>query len=343
MSHALHDVPLEALVAELAARSKAAAPAERPLLSFVSPCFNEAENIEALVTRIAAACKAAGIERWESILVENGSVDGSAALMERLHASEPRVRMVQLSRNFGYQGAITCGLAHARGEFVAVLDGDLQDPPELVPKFLDKANEGFDVVYGVRKKRQEGPAKRFAYWAFYRLWKATSDVQVPLDAGDFCVMRRNVVDVLVSLPEKQRFQRGLRAWSGFRQTGYEYERDARAAGETKFNLRGMVALALDGLIAYSVVPLRMMMLLGAVITFGALALSVAQGVARVLAYAGMAVVPGFLPPGLTQINLLLTSLIGFNTLCIGVVGEYVGRIYAEVKQRPVYVVKRTLP
>lgn len=312
-------------------------------LSCVIPIYNEADNIGPLCERIAAACAGAGIAAYEVILVENGSWDGSDALITALHARDSRFKMVQLSRNFGYQGAISAGLAHARGEWISILDGDQQDPPELIPVFLAKAKEGFDVVYGTRVKRDETLFRRVAYAAFYRLWKATARIKVPLDAGDFCVMHRRVAMCIAAMPERQRFVRGLRAWSGFRQTGVPYERPGRTEGETKFNFGSMVGLALDGILAYSFVPLRLMFLSGVVVATAAVALGTIQAILRIMAWSGYGEdMFGVLPPGLTQINVLITFLLGFNILCVGVLGEYVGRIYEEVKQRPIFIVRRAL-
>lgn len=312
-------------------------------LSFVMPAFNEAKNIEPLTRRIERVCQEKSIERYEVVFVENGSTDDSEMILRRLHQENPRIKMVQLSRNFGYQGGISAGLAHARGEWVAVMDGDQQDPPELVPDMLLKAKQGYEVVYGVRVKRHEGVGKRLAYAGFYRLWKASAHIDVPLDAGDFCVLHRKVVDCITSMPERQRLIRGLRAWSGFKQIGLPYERQGRKEGQSKFNLRTMIALGLDGLLSYSVAPLRFMTITGFFVASLSFLVGIVQAVFRILNWLGIATLPGILPPGLTQINLLITFLLGFNILCIGVAGEYIGRIYEEVKHRPIFVVKARLP
>jgi dolichol-phosphate mannosyltransferase len=314
-----------------------------PELSCVIPIYNEAANIEPLCSRIAAAFAEHDIEEFEVLLIENGSWDESAELIQRRHFADSRFKMIQLSRNFGYQGAISAGLAHFRGEWVAILDGDQQDPPELIPTFLSKAKEGFDVVYGVRAKRQETLFRRAAYAAFYRLWKATARIKVPLDAGDFCVMHRRVAASIAAMPERQRFVRGLRAWSGFRQTGIPYNRPQRAEGETKFDLNSMVGLALDGILAYSVVPLRLMFISGVIVAAGSVLIGTVQAILRIMTWMGWDESHfGVMPPGLTQINVLLTFLLGFNILCTGVLGEYIGRIYEEVKQRPIFIVRRSL-
>lgn len=316
--------------------------ADPPFLSCVIPVYNEAANIEPLCRRIERTCRESDIAKYEVIIVENGSWDESETIIRRLHSENPRVKMLQLSRNFGYQGGISAGLAYARGEWVAVLDGDQQDPPELIPAMLDRAKEGFEIVYGVRARRSEGMTRKLAYAAFYRFWKATARIKVPLDAGDFCVMHRRVVACITSIPERQRFVRGLRAWCGFRQTGIEYERGPRSGSESKFDLLGMINLSLDGLLSYSVVPLRLMTLSGFLVAFLAFITGMLHVSLRVIAWIGFPPMFGLLPPGLTEINLLVTFLLGFTILCVGIVGEYVGRIYEEVKQRPIFIVRTKL-
>lgn len=306
------------------------------------PAYNELENIEPLVRRIRDACAAHGLTDYEMVFVENGSWDGSEALLRRLHEEDPRVQMVRLSRNFGYQGAISTGLKYATKEWVALLDGDQQDPPELVLEMLVKALGGFDVVYGVRTKRQEHFFKRLSYKLYYRFLRSMADTPIPLDAGEFGVMHRKVVDVINSLPERQRFTRGLRAWVGFRQAPYEYDRDARAEGKTKFNLYGMISLAFDGLFAFSIVPIRMMIWLGAVVVFLSLVLNAVTLVAWIASQFGYQPLVGLMPLGLTQLSLVFSLILGFIILGLGVIGEYVGRIYEEVKARPISIVAEVL-
>ncbi len=313
-----------------------------PLLSFVVPAFNEADNLGPLLTRIVAAFDGHGIQDFEVLFIENGSSDGSDALLRELHAADPRVKMIQLSRNFGYQGAISAGLHFARGRWVALLDGDQQDPPELLVEMLDKARGGYDVVYGIRKKRKEGLLMRIAYRAFYRLWRMTANIQIPLDASEFSVISRRVVDVMNTLPERQRFTRGLRAWSGFRQTGIPYDRDSRGEGETKFSLWGNVSLAMDALFAFSIVPIRATIALGAVVTVVSLLVAFGNALFWFVRLFNPASSTGTLPRGLTQTNLMFSVLLGMVLLCLGVIGEYVGRIFEEVKNRPVFVVRETL-
>ena len=313
-----------------------------PFLSFVVPAFNEEPNIEPIASRIADSCRNAKISDYEILFVENGSTDRSADLIRRLHAGDSRIGMVQLSRNFGYQGSIAAGLAYAKGEWVAILDGDQQDPPELIPKFLEKAQAGFDVVYGVRRRRPEGILKRSAYKIFYRLWRWSAEIEVPVDASEFCVMNRKVVDTINRMPERQRFTRGLRAWVGFRQTGLLYDRGYRGAGSSKFTFFDMIDLALDGLLAYTIVPIRLMIVLGLLLTGFFVLVSFVNVIVWILNQFGIYSSVGLLPLGLTQINVTISLLLGFVILCLGLVGEYVGRVYEEVKQRPLFVVNDTL-
>jgi dolichol-phosphate mannosyltransferase len=314
-----------------------------PTLSFVIPVYNESSNIVPLAGRIATTCTANGLHDFEIVFVENGSWDGSDRILRDVHEQDPRIKVIQLSRNFGYQGGLSAGLAYARGEWVAVLDGDQQDPPELIPAMLGRArNEGFEVVYGVRRKRKEGFVQRLMYRTFYRIWKMTANIEVPLDASEFAVMHRKVVDVMNRMPERQRFNRGLRAWSGFRQTGFDYDRHERQGGESKFGLVGSMSLAMDGIFAYSIVPIRLTILLGVLVTTLSVVIAVANTIFWVISLFDPAAEAGTMPRGLTQTNLIFTGLFGMVLLCLGVIGEYVGRVFEEVKNRPLFVIKDTL-
>ncbi|MHB1218459.1 MAG: glycosyltransferase family 2 protein [Alphaproteobacteria bacterium] len=312
------------------------------MLSFVIPAYNEQDNIAPLTRRIEIACANAGIEAYEVLYVENGSNDATESAIRDAHSRNNRVKFVQLSRNFGYQGAITAGLTFANGDWVAILDGDQQDPPELILEMLKKAKEGYEVIYGVRIKRQERWLKRTAYRMFYRLWRSLSDVAVPLDAGEFCVLNRRVVNVINRLPERQRFVRGLRAWSGFRQAGMPYVREARGEGESKFRFSGMLNLAMDGLLAYSVVPLHLMFFAGLIVTALSLFVTFINLIVWLLDQLGVHSPVGLLPTGLTQLTLMFTFLFGVVILFLGTIGAYVGRIYEEVKARPHFIVQATL-
>ena len=309
-------------------------------LSVVIPCYNEQSVLPLLRERLLNALTQFGIS-WEVVFVDDGSRDNTFRELERIHLSDPRFKVISFSRNFGHQAAISAGLAHAKGEAVAIMDADLQDPPEILESALKKLREGYDVVYAIRRKRKENLPKRIAYALFYRVLKGAAEVDIPLDSGDFCVMSRKVVDVLRSMPERNVFVRGLRAWTGFRQCGIEYERQARAAGETKYPFRKLLKLALDGIFAFSTLPLQAAVYIG----FAAMAVSVLGGVFvviwRVIGFSFMGHRAHELPGWTAAITLAL-FFSGIQLLILGVMGEYIGRIYGEVKQRPRWIVRETL-
>jgi dolichol-phosphate mannosyltransferase len=301
-----------------------------PELSVVVPLYNECENLGELYRRLTAVLEA---ERhpYEIVLVDDGSRDETPALIDDLAERDPRVSVVHLSRNFGHQAAVSAGLDHALGRAVAVMDGDLQDPPELLPALLSLWRQGHEVVYAVRRTRREHALKRFAYAAFYRILRAVSDLDIPLDSGDFCLMDRAVVDVLVHLPERQRFVRGLRAFVGFRQVGLAYDRAAREAGEPKYTLRAMVGLAVDGLVSFSGFPLRLVTRLGLVSLVASLLLG-CWVVADALVYrAG--------PRAWPAVAALVVFMGSVQLVSLGVLGEYVRRIFLEVTGRPTYIAR----
>lgn len=311
-----------------------------PTLSILIPCYNEAAVLPLLRPRLQQALEALGIS-WEVVFVDDGSRDTTLKQLAQIHREEPRFKVLSLSRNFGHQAALCAGLAQVAGEFVAVLDADLQDPPELLGRCLEKLREGYDVVYAIRTKRKESLLKRAAYAAFYRGLRAIAEVEIPLDSGDFCVMRRNVVEAMRSLPERNVFLRGLRAWSGFRQIGLEYERQARAAGETKYPFKRLVRLATDGVFAFSTAPLRIATWLG----FGGVGVSILLGAFIVAWRLGGFRFMGHTAhelPGWTAFVCLMLFLGGVQFMILGILGEYIGRIYAEVKRRPRWVAKEAL-
>ncbi|MDA0711557.1 MAG: glycosyltransferase family 2 protein, partial [bacterium] len=230
-------------------------------LSVVIPVYNEATGLTELRRRLTETLEKDQIS-FEVIMVDDGSQDDSRKLMVEFHQTDERFRALFLSRNFGHQIAITAGMMHASGDTVAIMDADLQDPPEAIPTFVKKLREGYDVVYGVRRKRKEHIFKRLAYYVFYRLLAKLSDYPIPLDSGDFCLMTRRMVDHLNRMPEKHRYLRGLRAWSGFMQTGIEYERESRYSGKSKYTVTKLFNLALDGLISFSAIPVRLIIQFG---------------------------------------------------------------------------------
>jgi glycosyltransferase involved in cell wall biosynthesis len=309
-------------------------------LSIVIPCYNEADVLPLLRERLTQSLEKLGVS-WEVVLVDDGSRDSTFKQLSALHQLEPRFKAIGLSRNFGHQAAISAGLAHAAGEAVAIMDADLQDPPEILADCLAKLREGFDVVYAVRRKRKENFLKRGAYALFYRLLKLVAEVEIPLDSGDFCVMSRRFVDVLRQIPERNVFMRGLRAWSGFRQTGVEYERGARAAGQTKYPLAKLLKLAMDGVFAFSTVPLRLATYLG----FAVVGLSLCAGLFiigwRLAGWRFMGHTAQELPGWAAVVGVAL-FFGGIQLVLLGIMGEYLGRIYTEVKHRPRWVVRQAL-
>jgi len=308
------------------------------MISIVIPIYNEEENLDMLQQRITEA--APGWEDdYEVVLVDDGSRDRSAEMMRRMADQDEHFRIISLSRNFGHQAAISAGIKAAEGDCVVVMDGDLQDPPEELHRFLAKWREGYDVVFAIRTKRKEGFFKRTAYKSFYRLLGGISDIEIPLDSGDFCVMDRKVVDVLnQEMPERSRFVRGLRAYAGFRQIGISYEREARHAGEAKYTFQKLVKLALDGIFDFSTFPLRLATYLGFIIAIPSFLAGIFFIVHRIFDFK----VLGYSPtdtPGLASLAVGMFFLGGVMLLIMGILGEYLGRIYYEVKQRPFYIVR----
>ncbi|MGB5593180.1 MAG: glycosyltransferase family 2 protein [Crocosphaera sp.] len=302
---------------------------ETPKYSLIIPIYNEEETIPELYQRVSnIMTRLDGVV--ELILVNDGSRDNSLTLIRELHQKDPRVCYLSLARNFGHQTAVTAGLNFARGQVVVILDADLQDPPELIPDMIDKWRQGYEVVYAQRlKRKQEGWFKRFTAYIFYRLLRRLADVDIPADTGDFCLMDRQVVDVLNAMPENNRYIRGLRAWIGFRQTAVKFERDPRFAGEVKYTFRKSFSLALNSLISFSRVPLRLSTYLGL------LSALVALVMAFLVLYWRLHE-PNSPITGLATIMIAIFFLGSVQLVCLGILGEYIGRIYEEVKGRPLY-------
>jgi dolichol-phosphate mannosyltransferase len=310
------------------------------MISIIVPAFNEADGLHLLHRRIVD-CADAWDDDYEIILIDDGSTDNTLAIAEEIGSGNPRFKVVALSRHFGHQPAVTAGLRHASGDVVAILDADLQDPPEELHRFFQKCREGYDVVYAIRTKRKEGFVKRACYKLYYRLLSSLANIAIPLDAGDFCVLNRRAVDALNSLPERGRFVRGLRSWIGLRQLGLEYERQARTVGEPKYTLGKLVQLALDGVINFSSKPLRLIMVAG--VLLGTFSLAVAGIV--LVQYAFDITIWVYNPrhqPGWTSLMLAVLFLSSAQLFCLGIIGEYVGRLFDEVKRRPVYMVGKTV-
>ncbi|MER5940423.1 glycosyltransferase family 2 protein [Streptomyces sp. NPDC001928] len=303
-----------------------------PLLSVVVPVFNNATTLRELHRRLRGALTPIGT--FEILFVDDGSSDGSADIIGELHREDPSVRLLRLSRNFGQQAALSAGLDVARGTAVVMLDADLQDPPELIGDLVERWRAGHEVVYMVRRTRKEGPLKRLSYALFYRVFRYLADIEVPLASGDFALLDRKVVAVLRSMPERSRFLRGLRSWSGFRQAAVEYDRAARPSGESQYTLRRLAKLAADGLLGFSSVPLRLVSSVGlATAAAGAVMVTLVL-LARLSALS--------LPVGWTSTISVILLVGGAQLTTIGMVGAYIARIYHEVKKRPLYIVMERL-
>jgi dolichol-phosphate mannosyltransferase len=300
-------------------------------LSLVIPIFNEAIIFEKLKRRLIDVIPSLP-SPVEILLVNDGSTDETGALISELCRQDSHFVGVHLARNFGHQMAVCAGLEVTRGAAVAVLDGDLQDPPEILSTFYAKLGEGYDVVYAVRRKRKENPAKRFFYWAFYRLLAAMTPIEIPLDSGDFGIMSRRVVEALKTMPERRRFVRGMRSYVGFKQTGLTYERHERAGGQPKYTFRKLLTLATDGIFTFSETPLRLATVAG----FCAAGFSLLYGAYLLI----QRLVVGYNLPGFATLAVGLFFLGGVQLICLGILGEYIGRIHHEVKQRPPYIIDR---
>jgi dolichol-phosphate mannosyltransferase len=310
------------------------------LLSIVLPAYNEQDVLQMTYDRFTAAlpaiCREFGLD-YEIIFVNDGSKDRTAAMLDAFTERDPHIRAVHLARNFGHQAAITAGMNVARGDVVAIMDCDLQDPPEVLPQFLAKWRDGYQVVFAVRRKRKEWFGKRFAYWSFYRLMRAISELDIPLDSGDFCLIDRSALTLLNHLPERQRFVRGLRTWVGLRQVGVEYERDARAAGVPQYTFRKLLKLAADGLVSFSSVPLRMVTR-AAVMAFAfacVLSLWVIYISFREWELPADAVKT---PRGWASTAIIVLIMGSMQLLSLGIIGEYLSRIFVEVKGRPTFLI-----
>ncbi len=300
-------------------------------LSLVIPMFNEAVIFDQVKRRLIDTLPTLP-SPVEVVLVNDGSTDETGKFISELCRQDSHFVGVQLARNFGHQMAVCAGLEVARGEAVAVLDGDLQDPPEILPAFYAKLCEGYDVVYAVRQKRKENPLKRLLYWAFYRLLAVMTPIEIPLDSGDFGMMSRRVVDMLKMMPERRRFVRGMRSYIGFKQTGLAYERQHRAGGQPKYTFRKLLALATDGIFTFSETPLR----LATVVGFCVAGVSILYGAYLFI----QRLVVGYNLPGFATLAVGLFFIGGVQLICLGILGEYIGRIHHEVKQRPPYIIDR---
>jgi dolichol-phosphate mannosyltransferase len=300
------------------------------VITVVVPLYNEQENVRELHRRLVLVLEPLEVS-YEIMFVDDGSRDGTARLMRELQQQNPCVTALHLSRNFGHQAAVSAGIDHAAGRAVIVMDGDLQDPPELLPRFIEKWREGHDVIYAVRQHRKEGRIKRLGYFCFYRLLGAVSEFEIPLDSGDFCLMDRRVVDVLKHLPERMRFVRGLRSFVGFRQIGITYNRAAREAGKPKYTFGALAMLAIDGLISFSSYPLRLVTYLGVVTILVAIGL--------LLWVLSDALYHRTAPQGWASTLVTVLFMGSIQLFSLGIIGEYIRLIFLETKGRPTYIVR----
>ncbi len=307
---------------------------KKPTYTIIAPIYNEVENIPLLYSRVSEVMEKTG-EPWEFVMVDDGSSDGSTEKILKLQSKDEKVRAVIFARNFGHQIAVTAGLDTSKGEAVIIIDADLQDPPEVILDLIQKWKEGYEVVYAVRSKREgESWFKLFTASAFYRVIQRITDVNIPTDTGDFRLLDRKVVQVMNGMREKHRFLRGMSVWVGFRQTGVEYEREERFAGETKYPLKKMIRFASDAITGFSYFPLQLAMYLG----FIAAGFSIVS--IPVVIFLRVTGSQAFFGQATTLIAVLFLG--GVQLISLGLLGEYVGRLYDEAKDRPLYIVRENL-
>ena len=302
-------------------------------ISIIVPIYNSASFMGNLLKAIDAQKH---ISNWdlELVLVDDGSRDNSYQKITELAASYPYIKGIKLSKNFGHQIAVKTGLSNATGDYIAIIDDDLQDPPSLLPEFFSYLDKGYDVAYGVRKKRKESFVKKIGYTGFYRLLKSLSETDIPLDSGDFCVMKKHVVDNMLKFKEKNPFLRGIRAWVGFKQIGVEYERQARLEGESGYTLKKLLKIAMDGIFSFSTVPIRVITVLGIL------------GLCFAVIYSSLVIygllVHGIHVKGFATLAIIISFFSSLILICLGIIGEYIVRIYNEVRDRPYVIIEETI-
>jgi len=302
-------------------------------ISIIVPIYNSSAFMHSLIAAIEAQ-RITSNWNLELVLVDDGSRDKSFEKIEDFTRQFSYIKGIKLSRNFGHQIAVKTGLAHCTGDYVAIIDDDLQDPPSLLPGFFKYLDDGYDVAYGVRKKRKESLLKKVSYTGFYRLLKSMSDTKIPLDSGDFCVMKKHVVENMLRFQEKNPFLRGIRAWIGFKQIGVEYERQARVDGESGYTLKKLLKIAMDGIFSFSSVPIRVITILGMI------------GLAFAFIYSATVVygyfAHGIAAKGFASLAILISFFSSLLLICLGIIGEYIVRIYDEVRARPYVIIEKTL-
>lgn len=303
-------------------------------LSVAIPVHNEESVLPELLQRLRKVLDGLVGGPHEIVFVDDGSTDRTFEMLSEAAREDSRIVAISLSRNFGHQAAISAALDHASGDAVVIMDGDLQDVPEVIPQFLEKFREGFDVVYAQRVRRKEPLPLRICYFVFYRMMARLSDIRLPLDSGDFGLMSRRVVDQVRRMPEHHRYLRGMRSWVGFRQIGIPVERAERHSGKSKYSLMRLMKLAADGIFAFSIVPIRAAAIVGATVMFLSFVYVCYALYAKMFLHQS--------PQGFTALLVAITFLSGILLFFLGIIGEYVGRIYEETKARPQYIVGRTV-
>ena len=303
-------------------------------ISIIVPLYNEQESFSVLINRIDNVINSMEVD-VEVVLVDDGSKDSTAALMAEKALNDSRYHSIFLSKNHGHQLAITAGLSRVRAtDGVFIIDGDLQDPPELLIDFYSKYKEGYDVIYAIRKKRKENILKRSAYFLFYRILNTISYIDIPLDSGDFSFISKRVIDILNEMPEESRYIRGMRTWIGFKQIGIEYERDERVAGETKYSFKTLVKLAKNGIFNFSEFPIKFITRLGMIITSLSIIYLIYTLIQKLIFHN--------VPQGFTSLLIAIILFSGVQLLSIGIIGEYILRIFFQVKNRPLFIIKNSI-
>jgi polyisoprenyl-phosphate glycosyltransferase len=307
---------------------------QTPKISIVVPLYNEEKIFNALVERITFLLDSFNVST-QVVLVNDGSRDNTPFLMQLLSEKDKRFKSVFLSRNHGHQIAVSAGMYYADAEeAIMIIDGDLQDPPELIEAFYAKLKEGYDVIYAIRKNRKENAALKFSFWLYYRIQKMVSNYNIPLDSGDFCMISKRVKDIIVSMPEESRYLRGMRSWVGFKQYGYEYDRDERHAGASKYSLKKRLEIALNGIFNFSKYPIYIMYRLGFI--------SIVISIIYMLYLLYLKFTSNALTPGYVTIIFAISFFSGVQLVSLGLIGEYVFRTYSQVRQRPLFIIDKVI-